>query len=80
MSGPCKLNYGILLLAVLFSCSESRYLSKYLTPHILSQDSFVDISKCKGEYDMAVYAKFNQICMDCYNLYDREPFVFRSCR
>ncbi|EFX74385.1 hypothetical protein DAPPUDRAFT_57088 [Daphnia pulex] len=48
-------------------------------PHPLSKHSFTEISKCDGVYDMNIYAQFNQICLNCYNLY-RQPEIYRGCR
>ncbi|XKL66325.1 hypothetical protein PGB90_009745 [Kerria lacca] len=40
--------------------------------------SFYDIH-CKGIYDQSIFAKVDQICEDCYNLF-REPKLHSVCR
>ena len=40
--------------------------------------SFYDI-QCKGIYDKTIFARVDQICEDCYNIF-REPKLHTLCR
>ena len=68
---------GLLILASVIIAEPPPGISIF--PHPLSKHSFTDISKCGGVYDMNIYAQFNQICLNCYNLY-RDPEIYRGCR
>lgn len=67
----------LLIMASLICAEQPPGISIF--PHPLSKHSFTEISKCGGVYDMNIYAQFNQICLNCYNLY-REPEIYRGCR
>lgn len=42
------------------------------------RSTFYDIH-CKGIYDKSVFARVDQICEDCYNIF-REPKLHSICR
>jgi len=44
----------------------------------LSKRSFFDI-QCKGVYNKEIFAKLENICHDCYNLY-RDSELYSLCR
>ncbi|CAH1115512.1 unnamed protein product [Psylliodes chrysocephalus] len=46
--------------------------------HSVTKRSFNDL-QCKGVYDKSIFARLDQICEDCYNLF-REPPVYSMCR
>lgn len=79
MAGASRFTFGIVIFVLAVYFVDSSFASSQLIFHQLSKHSFTGLSKCGGDYDMAIYARMNQICQDCYNLY-RDPEIFRGCR
>ncbi|CAH1185666.1 unnamed protein product [Phyllotreta striolata] len=52
--------------------------SSLLNRHSVTKRSFYDL-QCKGVYDKSIFARLDQICEDCYNLF-REPSIYSLCR
>ncbi len=82
-----RLIYGSIVI-----CSSLFIISQLISGNPISVDddfpetmersrdkrSFYDIH-CKGIYDKTIFAKVDQICEDCYNLF-REPKLHSVCR
>ncbi|XP_065215707.1 ion transport peptide-like isoform X1 [Planococcus citri] len=83
-----KLIYGslilssvlLLLIARLVVSIPTSFLEQVQERSEKSRDkrSFYDIH-CKGIYDKSIFARIDQICEDCYNLF-REPKLHSVCR
>lgn len=79
-----KLIYGTIIFSTVLLSIILRLI--HATPIIYSdmeeksrdKRSFYDI-QCKGIYDKAIFARVDQICEDCYNIF-REPKLHSLCR
>ncbi|CAH1115508.1 unnamed protein product [Psylliodes chrysocephalus] len=73
----CCIAFGLWLQLVSSSLMDDRSLS-IRSHHSITKRSFKDL-QCKGVYDKSIFARLDQICEDCYNLF-REPPLYTMCR